>query len=88
MRENDQAPIWLSSSTRETQRFQRVLSELADSVVQGPVGVDVVHIPTWSRCVECMGEPLLAATYQPGELESAEGKPTGSDSPRSQGGRT
>lgn len=34
----------------------------------GAVGVDVVHIPTWARCIEVGGRTLLERTYRPGEL--------------------
>lgn len=38
------------------------------------VGVDVVHIPTWARCIEVGGRTLLERTYRPGELTHSAGR--------------
>jgi holo-[acyl-carrier protein] synthase len=62
-------------STPGSQSLERALAALAETVVLGPVGVDAVHIPTWSRYVELTGEALLRGTYQPQELEFSAGRP-------------
>jgi holo-[acyl-carrier protein] synthase len=57
------------------EQLENRLESSAGLVLAGPVGVDVVHIPTWQRYVELTGEPLLRATYQAGEVAFAAGRP-------------
>lgn len=53
----------------------RATERLAQQIMDGPVGVDAVHIPTWQRYIELTGEPLLRCTYRPGELAFAANRP-------------
>ena len=47
---------------------------LRDVVASGPVGVDVVHIPTWRRHLDLGGDALIKATYLPAEAEFSAGR--------------
>jgi phosphopantetheine--protein transferase-like protein len=58
----------------QEESLEWTLEALSQAVLPGAVGVDVVHIPTWGRYLDLTGEPLLRATYRPGELEFADGR--------------
>jgi holo-[acyl-carrier protein] synthase len=63
-----------AKKTAQGESLERTLEALSRTVVPGALGVDVVHIPTWDRYLDLTGEPLLRATYRPGELEFADGR--------------
>lgn len=58
----------------EAQLLESAVERLMTSVRSGPVGVDVVHIPTWARYLELTGEPLLQSTYRQEEISFAAGR--------------
>jgi len=59
---------------REAHLLEAALERLTSSVLTGPIGVDVVHIPTWSRYLELTGETLLRSTYRQEEVQFAAGR--------------
>lgn len=52
----------------------RIRDTMPNSANAETVGVDVVHIPTWARCIEVGGWTLLERTYCPGELTHSAGR--------------
>lgn len=63
--EREERPAWLRIALTE------MMSEVAGSPL---VGVDVVDVAGWGRCVDRGGERLLTATYRERELEFSMGR--------------
>src|SRR5260370_1924626 len=55
--------------------LQTAVEVCLSRVPREKVGVDVVHIPTWSRHLELGGQALLDRVYTEGELSFAAGRP-------------
>jgi len=55
--------------------LQTAVEVCLSRVPREKVGVDVVHIPTWSRHLELGGQALLDRVYTEGELNFAAGRP-------------
>lgn len=66
--------LWTEDGCRARRLATRIRDTTPSSANAGAVGVDVVHIPTWARCIEVGGWKLLERTYCPGELTHSAGR--------------
>ncbi|MGQ0774184.1 MAG: holo-ACP synthase [Pseudonocardiales bacterium] len=66
--------LWTEGGCRARRLASRIRGTTPNSLNTKKIGVDVVHIPTWARCIEVGGQKLLERTYCPGELDYSAGR--------------
>jgi holo-[acyl-carrier protein] synthase len=49
------------------------LESMITSLIRQRVGVDAIHLPSWTRCLEVGGQPFLRRVYSDAELDACGG---------------